>query len=152
MGGAGVYHFSAFHKELLGALAPNQVAHVSRDGNFVLDQIEMPSSGVKALRIPVEMAGDTQKAPFIVAEYRGGSGYDAAPNSEGEVFRGIQLRLVPERFSGVQSDTVYMGELTDDAPVLEDWHRNVRYTLVRRDDNQATLNICGISPPLQNHL
>ena len=67
-------------------------------------------------------------------------------------FRGVQLRLVPNRFCGVGSDTMYVGELTPQAPVFIDWHRRMKYTLISSDDARAVLHICGLGWELLAHV
>jgi hypothetical protein len=138
MGGPPINHFSSFQKELMGTLPASQVAHASYDTNFTLDAVEIPSTGVKELRIPVRPGAPTGKAPFVIAEYRNGRGYD------GQSPRGVQLRLVPERFFGAGSDTMFVGEVTDQKPVFIDWHRGMKYTLVSADDTHAVLGVCGL--------
>lgn len=144
MGAPVINHFSVFQKELMGTLAPSQIARATQDGNFTLDAIEIVSPGIKELRIPVAPGAPTGKAPFVIAEYRNGKGYDANAPQGGTAFRGIQLRLVPDRFFGAGSDTIYVGELTAQKPVFIDWHRKMKYTLTNPTDTQATLNICGL--------
>lgn len=140
MGGPVINHFAAFQKELAGFLPPSQVTHVRHDGNFRLEPVETISSGPKVLRIAVAEGRGTLKAPFVTAEYRNGRGYDADGG-----FKGVQLRLVPERFFGAgEDDTIYMGELTDAFPVFKDWHRGMKYTLVERDDSHAVVHVCGL--------
>jgi hypothetical protein len=144
MGGPVINHFAAFQKELLGALPPSQVAHAAYDRDFILDAVESPSTGFKELRIPVKPGAGTGKAPFVTAEYRNGKGYDAAAPQGGQTFRGVQLRLVPERFFGAASDTMYVGEMTAQSPVFTDWHRRMKYTLVSMDDAHAVVHVCGL--------
>jgi hypothetical protein len=144
MGDPVINHFSVFQKELMGALPPSQVAHFSSDGNYRLEPVETVSTGNKALRIPVRPGAGTGKAPFLTAEYRNGKGYNAAAPQGGQSFRGVQLRLVPDRFFGAASDTVYVGEVTEAKPVFTDWPRRVKYTLIELDDDHAVLYICGL--------
>jgi chitodextrinase len=144
MGAPLINHLSTFQKELMGALPPSQVGHAIQDGSYTLDQVELPSAGIKELRLPIRRNGGTLKAPFVIAEYRTGRGYDAAAPQGGQTFRGIQLRLVPDRFFGAGSDVMFLGTLTAQEPVFIDWHRGVKYTLVSSNDSQAVLNICGL--------
>jgi len=144
MGSPLINHLSTFQKELMGALPPSQVGHAAQDGSYTLDQVELPSAGIKELRLPIRRNGGTLKAPFVIAEYRTGKGYDAAAPQGGQTFRGIQLRLVPDQFFGASSDVMFLGTLTAQAPVFIDWHRGVKYTLVSSNDSQAVLNVCGL--------
>ncbi|HEX2465075.1 MAG TPA: hypothetical protein VHR17_10670, partial [Thermoanaerobaculia bacterium] len=86
--GSGYRQFSALGKSRLGWLADSQIPIVSSSGEQVLDQVEIASAGVKALRIPI--ARDDFGSPVHYwVEYRGGMGAFGGTASGGGV---VQVR------------------------------------------------------------
>ncbi len=145
MGSSGRFHFSVFQKELMGVIEQGQIGHVTKDGYYILDQVEFSSNGIKELRIPIMENGSTIKAPFLSAEYRTGAGYNGPLSNSDKTFQGIQLRLAVDRFYGARSDTIYIAELTEDDPVFNDWYRDMQFTLIEMNGESAEIRICGVN-------
>ena len=49
--GTNTYHYSAARKEQLGFLVANQTIIADSSGEYVLDQLELPSDGIKQIKI-----------------------------------------------------------------------------------------------------
>lgn len=60
-GVAGTRHFSAYNKEQMGFLSEKNIQIATRPGTYYLDQLELPSKGVKLLKI--------QMPPFNSSTY-----------------------------------------------------------------------------------
>ncbi len=93
MGDAYAYHhFSVINKSTIQWLDSSQIKDVSDSGEYVLDQAELSSGGIKALRVPLgkDWVGD-QMAYWLEYRPSGGAFSDA---------ESIQVRLSPYVFSG----------------------------------------------------
>ncbi|MBU1103838.1 MAG: hypothetical protein KJ600_04750 [Nanoarchaeota archaeon] len=87
-------HFNAYYKEKIGWLESNNVQEITSPGTYVIEPLEVPGDGVKALKIPIG-EGLYQGFDFYL-EYRRPIGYDALVGDgfEGTIFDGVFVRLV----------------------------------------------------------
>lgn len=82
----GFQHFSSVFKSLSFWFDPAQVFDVADSGEYTLDQLELPSNGIKALRIPAGKDSSGQEAYYWV-EYRTTGTFDQE--------QAVQVRFQP---------------------------------------------------------
>jgi len=74
-------HFNAIHKETIGWLDPSNIIETNHSGAYIIEPIETPSTGLKALKIP------TQNGQDYYVEYRRPIGYDTISSN----FYGVEI-------------------------------------------------------------
>jgi uncharacterized repeat protein (TIGR01451 family) len=129
----GFQHFSSIAKSLFSWFDPSQVSDVTTTGDYTLDQLELPSSGVKALRIPVgkdQSGADT----YYWVEYRTPGTFDqeqgvqvryqSAATFNGTSIISSTLRFGPTASSAVTGSGSISGKVvraSDGSPVQQIW-------------------------------
>ena len=143
MGSSNQHHFSAAHKELAGWLSSNQVLVANNDGEYILDQLELPSDGYKALKIPLTNGN------YYSLEYRTTQGYDA-DDTDGRKTDGIFLRLqIPRlkeplhRLTTLRPYEPVPLIINPGAPFV-DLYRGIKVEVVEKNKNWAKVKIFGV--------
>lgn len=151
-------HMNAFHKEIMGFLKPNQIAIANGPGEYILDALEIPSNGVKQLRIPLD---EFSRFPntFYFLEYRKPVGIDALKIRAPDVEDGVQIRLHRDRNTigldsngvpirvGSDSDTLYIFTTINPGNIFNDQFRNIRIEVLEKTGNQVRIMVQGVGIP-----
>jgi hypothetical protein len=141
MGVSPPYHFDSYHKIVMGFLTPDQVATADCSGEYLLDQLESPSSGIKHLRIPIWRGGI-----FYFLEYRKPVGWDALPETP-RIEDGVQIRLHrgvmgPMTVCPGDEDTLLIySTLLDPGSVFYDPYRDISVELVEKLGDQVRVRV-----------
>ncbi len=142
-------HYSAQGKERLGFIPVNQVQTKSSNGNYLLEQYELPSNGIKTIKIPV--------GHYLMysLEYRQPVGFNAVmtdPASSEVPIDGVSVKL-HHQINGVVSNvsSVTLEKLAPPAPAVDfsvkvgqpfnDPYRNITVSLVSKTAQGVTINI-----------
>jgi len=130
MGAGNVGQYSTYKKEILGALGPSQVAIAKESGSYTLEVMETKGSGIKELRIPLEINGF-----FYFLEYRKPIGTDAVKPVDGVL---IRLRA---RSALTDADTFRLHTVINPDTPFYDRYRNIRVEVTNKTDTQITLKV-----------
>lgn len=131
---------SAFRKEQLGWLKPNNTIMVTSSGNYILEPIETAGSGVKQLKIP--LGGNK----FYSVEYRQPSGFDALFTPPAAI-NGALLRFIPENLvctnAGCMNSLQPQNLIINNDPWTSfyDAYRHISVTMISRSAESAQLHI-----------
>ncbi|OHB99996.1 MAG: hypothetical protein A3G70_03465 [Planctomycetes bacterium RIFCSPLOWO2_12_FULL_39_13] len=102
MGAASYYnHFSTIWKELASWIDTMQIKEINTSGEYILDQVELPSDGIKALKIPIGKNQDNNDLYYWI-EFRENLG--VFDSNVGNV---VQIRTRP------MSKTNWYGEIRE---------------------------------------
>ena len=143
MGSSRTRHYSAYFKEVIGFLSKEQIVSVNQSGEYLLDQFELPSPGIKALKIPLD-------GFHYYLEYRKPLGFDGLHSSEqlyiagDDPIDGVLIRLqLPGYYFG--TSTLRPIEPTplviDKGSPFVDVYRNIRVEVTEKLGNQVKVKI-----------
>lgn len=93
--GSGFRHMTAFNKGRIGFLEPENTVTVSADGTFDVTPLEKKSTGIQALRIPI----DANNAYYV--EFRQPFGFDNF-SSTSSVVNGVLVNRAPLSYSKLE--------------------------------------------------
>lgn len=137
--GSQLGHFSAYHKEVMGFLEPTQTTIANTSGEFLLDQLEMQSGGVKQIKIPL---GENK---FYSLEYRKPTGFDGAIGGAVAAVDGVMLRLALSSPIDDGVDTLRPQEplplVVNPGLPFVDTFRNIRVEVTEKLANQVKIRI-----------
>jgi hypothetical protein len=134
MGSGNTAYFSTFNKEVLGALGSDQVAVAAHSGTFTLTPAAVAGSGLKELRIPLEVNGF-----FYFLEYRKPIGFDATGEGVNPV-DGVQVRLHSGGGTG-DITTQLLHVLINPGSPFYDRYRRIRVEVVEKTEQAVTLRV-----------
>ena len=93
--GSGFRHMTVFNKARTGFLEPENTVTVSADGSFDVTPLETKSTGIQALRIPI----DSSNAYYV--EFRQPFGFDNFSSSS-SVVNGVLITRAPRSYSTLE--------------------------------------------------
>ena len=144
MGSKNRHHFSAVNKEIAGLIKQNQILTIASDGTYIIDQLELPSSGYKAIKIP--LGGGN----YYALEYRRPVGYDSS-YTDGKLTDGVFLRLQIASVTDQQYDFSTVRPYEPEPLIINpnkpfvDGIRGIKIEVIEKNSNQAKVRISGIS-------
>lgn len=159
--GGGKGHYSSYNKEKLGYLIPEQIATADQTGEYLIDVLELPSNGIKELRIP--LTGEY----FYFLEYRKPIGFDGLTNEDvagndfiGEVLpvdEGVQIRLhrastlTPSGQDQGDTETALIKTTLTPTNSFYDPYRDIRVSVIEMVNDQARVlveyDVADTTPP-----
>jgi len=148
--GVGTRHFMSYHKWLLGMFEPSNMATADAGATYTLEALEVPGSGIKMLKIPLE------ENYFYFVEYRkptglGGSDLvSGSPGYNSDPIDGILVRLrVGNASSGMSTLLPHDGN----SPIVYnprnsfvDPYRGVEVEVLSKAGNTAQIRVTRFDP------
>jgi len=150
-GGAGVLRqFNAYHKDLFGWLDADQMSVAAIDGEYLIENLETPSSepigsrSPKYLRIPIPDSED-----FYFVEYRTLRGSDASNSAIRPSMDAVRVGLKLSGFRGADTDTLSLenaggvrrhGEIIPGRAFVDNF-RKIRIEMLERLEGSAKAKV-----------
>src|SRR3989338_7497019 len=137
------YNLNSYNREKAGYISQEQVFSVYQSGYYLIDALDVDSSGIKQLRIPLAQFGEMPKTMYFL-EYRkpiGIDGLSPPPSYVGAnptVEDGVQIRLHRDRFLEFSNtiDTIYVPMTIKEGSDFYDPYRGIEVSVVERLGNQ----------------
>jgi len=145
MGAGNSHHFSTQIKSQLGMLESQQILTATSDRSYSIDQLELPSTGIKMLKIPLSYE------MFYFLEYRIPVGFDGAdtPSPAPVLPDGVLIRLRVSCNPGTDASTVRPHIVLNPGTPFLDPFRGIRVEVTSKDALQAMVEISGLNNPLR---
>jgi hypothetical protein len=145
MGAANSYHFSMYHKEILGFLQPVNIQVADHDGDYELYAAELPANAVQMIKIPLE------HEMFYFLEYRTLQGFDGPDSPQQFVapIDGVLIRLRVARFPGSDAYTLRPKIVLNPSTPFIDPYRGLGVAVVQKLGDHVIVNISGTGKPLK---
>jgi len=142
------YNLNSYNREKAGYISQEQVFSVYQSGYYLIDALDVDSSGIKQLRIPLAQFGEMPKTMYFL-EYRkpiGIDGLSPPPSYVGAnptVEDGVQIRLHRDRFLEFSNtiDTIYVPMTIKEGSDFYDPYRGIEVSVVERLGNQIKVYV-----------
>jgi hypothetical protein len=145
MGAANSYHFSMYHKEMLGFLQPTNIQVADHDGDYTLYAAEKHTNAVQMIKIPLD------HEMFYFLEYRTPQGFDGpgTPQQGVAPIDGVLIRLRVVLPPGTDGDTLRPKIVLNPGTPFIDPYRGLRVEVTQKLGDHVVVNITGTANPLK---